>query len=149
MFKLSMRSKDRMAGINPKLIKVVNYAITVTKVDFGVTQGLRTIEQQRALLAARKTQTMKSKHLTGDAVDLIAYVGGHISWDLDLYDDIADAMKLGAIKYNVKMRWGGAWTVPDIAKWNKTMEAAQMSYIDQRRKEKRRPFIDGPHFELN
>jgi len=91
---------------------------------------------------------MKSKHLTGDAVDLAAYVGSRVSWEIKLYDDIADAMKQAAIELNTPIRWGAAWTVADITKWEGTMEEAMNAYVDWRRKEGRRPFIDAPHFEL-
>ena len=90
---------------------------------------------------------MKSKHLTGDAVDLMAYIGSRGSWELNLYDDIADAMKESAIQNGVGIRWGAAWNIPDIREWEGTMEEAMNHYIDERRAQKRRPFIDGPHFE--
>ena len=90
---------------------------------------------------------MKSKHLTGDAVDLMAYIGSRGSWELNLYDDIADAMKEAAIQERVGIRWGAAWNIPDIREWEGTMEEAMNHYIDERRAQKRRPFIDGPHFE--
>ena len=50
-FKLSQRSLDRMDGVDERMIAVVKYAITETKVDFGVICGLRTIEEQRELVA--------------------------------------------------------------------------------------------------
>ncbi len=151
-FKLSQRSLDRLDGVNEQLVGVVNRAISITKVDFGVICGLRTEEEQRALVESGASQKMKSKHLTGDAVDLMAYVGSRASWELNLYDEIADAMAESALSLGVKVRWGAAWTVPDIAEWHergKSMEAAMNSYIDLRRSQGRRPFIDGPHFELN
>jgi peptidoglycan LD-endopeptidase CwlK len=147
-FKLSSRSEARLVGIKPQLERVVRTAITLTKVDFGVTCGLRTVAEQRELVAKGASQTMNSKHLTGDAVDLVAYVGPNISWNLKLYDDIADAMKAAAIKENVGICWGAAWTVPDIRFFEGTMEEAMLSYVDNRRKAGRRPFIDGPHFQL-
>ena len=91
---------------------------------------------------------MKSKHIDGLAVDLVAYIGSRVSWELNLYDNIADAMKQAAIEEGVQVRWGAAWTVPDIREWEGTMEEAMNSYIDTRREQGRRPFIDGPHFEL-
>ena len=91
---------------------------------------------------------MKSKHLLGHAVDLMAYIGSRASWELNLYDDIADAMAEAAREVDVPIRWGAAWTVPNIAYFNGTMEDAMNSYIDTRRTQSRRPFIDGPHFEL-
>ena len=63
-------------------------------------------------------------------------------------DEIADAMKEAAIKVDVAVRWGAAWTVTDIREWKGTMEEAMNSYIDTRRGQGRRPFIDAPHFEL-
>ena len=148
-FKLSQRSIDRLEPVKPELFDVVLEAITLTKVDFGVICGLRTEEEQRALVEKGASQTMKSKHLTGDAVDLMAYIDGRGTWELNVYDDIAEAMREAARNQGVRIRWGAAWTVPDIAEWNLTMEDAMNSYIDERRAERKRPFIDAPHFELN
>ncbi len=147
-FSLSQRSIERLDGVDDRLVDVVCRAIEITTVDFGVTEGLRTIETQRQYVAAGKSQTMESKHLTGEAVDLVAYINGQVSWELNVYDNIADAMKQAAIEKNVAIRWGAAWSVPDIRLWRGTMEEAMMYYIDIRRKMNKRPFIDGPHFEL-
>ena len=148
MFRLSQRSMDRLQGVDDRLVKIVKRAIQLTKVDFGVTEGLRTIDRQRELYKAGASTTMNSKHITGNAVDLVAYLGPRISWELSLYDNIADAMKSAASENGVKIRWGAAWNVPDITKWHGTMEEAMNYYIDERRKQGKRPFIDGPHFEL-
>lgn len=148
MFKLSQRSLDELKGVDPRLVAVVKRAIQITKVDFGVTEGLRSLATQKKFVAQGKSKTMNSKHLTGNAVDLVAYVDGKVSWELNLYDDIANAMKQAATELKLPLRWGAAWNVPDITKWNGTMEAAMMHYVDTRRKEGKRPFIDGPHFEM-
>ena len=147
-YKLSQRSLDRLEGVDERLIAVVKHAITATKIDFGVIQGMRTLEMQKELVAKGASQTMKSKHLVGHAVDLMAYVGGKGSWQLNVYDDLADAMKEGADMVGVQLRWGAAWHINDIRKWEGTMEEAMNNYIDVRRSANRRPFIDGPHFEL-
>jgi len=147
-YKLSQRSLDKMEGVDERLVAVVKHAITATKTDFGVIQGLRTIEMQKALVAKGASQTMKSKHLDGNAVDLMAYVGGRGSWELTLYDDLADAMKEGAEAVGCKIRWGAAWHIDSIGQHKGTMEEAMNGYIDLRRSQGRRPFIDGPHFEL-
>jgi peptidoglycan L-alanyl-D-glutamate endopeptidase CwlK len=147
-FKLSQRSLDKLEGVDDRLIAVVKYAITATKIDFGVIQGMRTIEMQKELVAKGASQTMKSKHLDGNAVDLMAYIGGRGSWELNVYDDLADAMKEGANAVGCKVRWGAAWQIDDIGSWDGTMEEAMNAYIDLRRSQGRRPFIDGPHFEL-
>ena len=120
-FKLSRRSLERMQGVHPDLVKVVLLAIQLTEVDFGVTEGLRTIEKQREYVARGASKTMNSRHLTGHAVDLVAYIGGEVRWDWPLYHKIADAMKRAANSLNVPIIWGGDW----------------------------RSFRDGPHFELD
>ena len=147
-FKLSGRSLLRLNGVKDELRDVVTRAIELTKVDFGVIEGLRTEKRQKELLASGASQTMKSKHLTGDAVDLMAYIGSRGSWELNLYDDIADAMKEAAVEKNIGIRWGAAWNVNDLRNWGDTMDEAMNYYIDTRRNEGRRPFIDAPHFEL-
>ena len=147
-YKLSTKSQERLIGVEPELKEIVYGAIKVTKVDFGVIEGLRTEEKQKQLVESGASQTMKSKHLEGRAVDLMAYIGGRGSWELSVYDEIADAMKEAAIKVDVAVRWGAAWTVTDIREWEGTMEDAMNSYIDTRRSQGRRPFIDAPHFEL-
>jgi len=148
MFKLSTRSMSRLEGINPDIITVVAEAIKLTKVDFGVTCGMRTVEEQEKLVASGASQTMKSKHLEGRAVDLVAYVGSSVTWQLNMYDDLADAMAAAARKLNVPIKWGAAWSVGNIAEWDGTMEDAMNSYVDLRRSQGRRPFIDAPHFEM-
>ena len=147
-YKLSTRSQEKLIGVDSELKEIVSLAITYTKIDFGVIEGIRTVAQQKALVESGASQTMDSKHLEGRAVDLMAYVDGRGCWELNVYDDIADAMKRAAIEIDVAVRWGAAWTVTDIREWNGTMEEAMNSYIDTRRGQGRRPFIDAPHFEL-
>ena len=150
---LSSKSLDKLEGVNEDLVKVVKRAIELTKIDFGVIQGMRTLEQQKELVASGASQTLKSKHLEGKAVDLMAYVNGRACWELNVYDDIADAIRDAAIQVGVPICWGAAWGTPqakypmDIRKWEGTMEEAMNAYIDLRRSQSRRPFLDGPHFE--
>jgi len=152
-FKLSQRSLDRLEGVHPDLVKVVKEAIGYTRVDFGVTCGLRTVEEQERLVAAGKSQTMNSLHLPQEdgyshAVDLVAYIGSDVAWELNLYDDIADAMAHAATQNNIEVLWGAAWDQGNIGGHMGSMEDAMNRYIDNRRSEGRRPFLDGPHFQL-
>ncbi len=147
-FTLSQRSLGRLDGVKNELHSVVTTAIGLTNVDFGVICGLRTEKEQEELVARGASQTMKSKHLTGDAVDLMAYVGSRGSWELNLYDDIADAMKEASVREGVPIKWGASWHIPDLRSWEGTAEEAMNAYIDLRRSQGRRPFIDAPHFEL-
>jgi len=148
-FKLSQRSLGRLDGVKNQLHSVVTTAISLTNCDFGVTCGLRNIQEQEELVARGASQTMNSKHLTGDAVDVVAYIGSRISWELNLYDEIADAFKEASIKEGVPIKWGGAWSVPDLRDWHGTAEEARESYIDLRKSQSRKYFLDCPHFELS
>jgi peptidoglycan L-alanyl-D-glutamate endopeptidase CwlK len=146
-FQLSERSLGRLDGVDEKLVEVVKKAIELTKIDFGVTEGLRTIERQQELVAAGASQTMASKHIEGQAVDLVAYIGSRVSWELNLYDDIADAMKQAAKEVGVTLRWGAAWH-KNLTDTDLTSAELMNEYVDLRRSQNKRPFIDAPHFEL-
>ena len=147
-FKLSARSIRKLEGVEKDLVAVVMEAINLTKVDFGVTYGLRTLEEQKKLYESGRSQTMKSKHLEGRAVDLVAYFGSDISWELNVYDDICDAMAEAARRKSVGIKWGAAWSEGDIRMYQGTAEDAMNAYVDLRRSQGRRPFIDAPHFEM-
>jgi peptidoglycan L-alanyl-D-glutamate endopeptidase CwlK len=119
-FTLSERSKNNLKGVDERLVKIVEQAIKETPLDFAVTEGLRSPQRQKQLVSEGKSQTLKSKHLTGHAVDLAAIVDGKISWDKSYYFQLAEVMKKVAADQNVKIRWGGDF----------------------------KSFFDGPHFEL-
>tara|TARA_R110001606_G_scaffold115702_4_gene244089 strand:+ start:1976 stop:2419 length:444 start_codon:yes stop_codon:yes gene_type:complete len=146
MYKLSKRSKSKLEGVDERLVKVVKRAIEITKQDFSVICGLRTIEEQRRLLAEGRTQTLKSNHLTGLAVDLAAYDKG-ISWSLEDYYEIAEAIRTAAKELNVRVRWGAYWLAP-LNSTTAPAEELVAIYIDTRRAQKRKPFLDAVHFEL-
>ena len=152
-FKLSTRSKNKLKGVHPDMVAVVERAIELTKVDFGVTYGVRSLAEQEKLVASGRSQTMKSKHLIQDsgyshAVDVVAYDGSDVVWEINVYDDICDAFKQAAIEKGVAVKWGAAWSEGDIRSYEGTAEDAMNAYIDLRRGQGRRPFIDGQHFEL-
>ena len=152
-FSLSNRSRKKLEGVHPNMVAVVERAIELTKVDFGVTYGVRSVQEQEKLVASGRSQTMKSKHLIQDtgfshAVDVVAYDGSNVVWELNVYDDICDAFKKAAEEKQVAVKWGAAWSEGDIRSYSGTAEDAMNAYIDLRRGQGRRPFIDGPHFEL-
>ena len=148
MFKLSQRSINNLKGTKPQLQDVVSRAIQLAEVDFVVIEGLRSIARQQELVRQGASQTMNSKHITGDAVDLAAW-NGTIRWEMPFYFKIAEAVKRSAIENNVAIRWGGAWTVPDICTYSNTMEHAHEAYVALRRSQGRKAFIDMAHFELS
>lgn len=115
---LTPRDMQRLSGVHPDLVRVISRARASE--DFIVTEGLRSTERQRQLVAAGASQTMASRHLTGHAVDLAALVGGVVRWDWPLYDRLAQTVKKAAAEEEVAIVWGGDWP----------------------------KFRDGPHFEL-
>ena len=153
-FSLSSRSRGKLEGVHPDMVAVVERAIELTKVDFGVTYGVRTLDEQKRLYESGRSQTMNSKHLLQDdtgyshAVDVVAYDGSDVVWEINVYDDICDAFKKAAEMHGVSIKWGAAWSEGDIRSYPGTAEDAMNAYIDLRRSQGRRPFIDGPHFEL-
>jgi len=152
-FKLSKRSLSRLEGVHPDLVSVVKRAIEFTTIDFGVSCGVRTLETQKMLVESGKSQTMNSKHLPQDdgyshAVDLVAYIDGNVSWSLNIYDDICDAMRNAANELDIAVKWGGAWSEGDIREYPSSAQVAMDAYDNLRRSEGRIPFVDAPHYEL-
>lgn len=113
MYSLGPRSQARLKGVHPDLVKVVERAIKITTVDFTVLEGLRTLERQKVLKEAGASQTLNSRHLTGHAVDLGAWVDNEVRWDWPLYAKINAAMREAAKQLNVPIIWGGGWKMRD------------------------------------
>ena len=70
---------DRLEGVHPAMTAVVERAIQLTDIDFGVTQVVRNLDEQRANVAAGRSQTMQVNQLLqltcfSHAVDVLAYV---------------------------------------------------------------------------
>lgn len=120
-YALSKRSLARLEGVHPRLVALVQEAIALSPVDFMVTEGLRTSQRQAALVRAGASRTLKSRHLTGHAVDVAALIDGQVRWDWPLYPRIAAAFKAAAVRQGTAIVWGEDW--PKLR--------------------------DGPHFELD
>ena len=109
-FKWSKRSLGKLAGIHPDLRKVMDRALELVPIDIMVLEGLRTIERQRELVRRKASKTMRSRHLTGHAVDIAPLdSNGKVSWDWPLYHQIAPAIKQAAVEVGVPIEWGGDW----------------------------------------
>jgi peptidoglycan L-alanyl-D-glutamate endopeptidase CwlK len=110
-FVLDAHSAQRLVGVHPDLVKVVRDCAQngVMPFTFGVTEGLRTLAQQQKNVAAGASQTMRSRHLDGHAVDLVVLIDGAISWAWPPYDALAEQMKAAAARCNVPIEWGGSW----------------------------------------
>jgi len=75
---LDARSLKRLEGVHDDLVKVVKLAFDLSPNVFIVTEGLRTLERQKQLLAAGASQRLRSRHQTGHAVDLAVKVGDEV-----------------------------------------------------------------------
>lgn len=144
-YKLGRRSRQRLLGIHPDLVIVIRRAITITPIDFSVLAGLRTLDQQRRLMAQGATTTLNSRHLTGHAIDLGAYVNGSIQWDWPLYYQIAEAIKQAAQQFNIPIEWGGSWS---CINQEADLTAAVARYCARQQAQGKKPFVDGGHFQL-
>lgn len=108
-YALGARSRARLTGVHPDLVRVVELALTYSPHDFTITEGLRSVARQRELKAAGASQTMNSRHITGHAIDFAVLVGGKVRWDWPLYGQVAVAFKRAAKELNVPIIWGGDW----------------------------------------
>jgi len=109
MKELDARSLKRLEGVHEDLVKIVKLAIDYSPNTFIVTEGLRTVERQKQLLAAGASQTLRSRHLTGHAVDLAVKVGDEVRWDWPLYNALSVIMKDCANQLEIPLEWGGDW----------------------------------------
>lgn len=144
---LGASSLRRLQGVHHDLSSVVRRAIELTAQDFSVIEGRRTPERQRELVAAGASKTLDSRHLTGHAVDLGAYVAGKIRWDWALYYPIAAAMREASRQLDVPVRWGGVWD-RTLGELTGDLDDEVADYVARRRAAGQKAFIDGPHFEL-
>lgn len=118
---MDARSEKNLRDVHPDMAKVVCRAMEISEIPFIVTEGLRTWKRQAELVKAGASRTMDSLHLTGDAVDVAALVGGKVRWSWPLYEKIAKVMKAAGKELGFAITWGGDW----------------------------KKFPDGCHFEIN
>ena len=118
-FKFSSRSAGNFRNVHPDLVAVMTEALKISKVDFGITQGARTKKQQGERVSAGASSTLNSRHVPENnrfkiacAVDVVAYLGGSITWDWHQYERIARAVFRAAIKLGIQVEWGGFWKSP-------------------------------------
>ena len=121
MYSLGSKSIERLKGVHPDLIKIIEEAIKESPLDFSITEGLRTPERQQQLFNEGKSQTLRSRHITGHAVDIAVLIDGKITWEFPKYQLVSDHIKIVAKSLNIPIVWGGDWI----------------------------SFKDGPHFELD
>ncbi|NYA15743.1 M15 family metallopeptidase [Serratia fonticola] len=109
-FKFSARSEANLKGVDPALVKVIRRALELSSVDFGVREGVRTLEQQRQYVKQGVSQTMKSRHLTGHAVDLYPSKLP-VDWGRrpEVFIPMLQAVKQAGDELGVNLRFGINW----------------------------------------
>lgn len=146
-FYLSEESLSNLEGVTQSLVDVTKRAIELTTVDFVVLEGLRTMSEQREYVSQGLSQTMNSRHLSGNAVDVGALVNGSYNGsDLSLYADIAEAFSKASREQGTPIRWGGCWEV--LGSLVVSPYAALLAYGDRKRANGETPFFDAGHFEI-
>lgn len=153
MYKLGNTSKMRLEGVDPRLAKCVERAIKISKQDFSVHEGVRSLQTQREYVRRGVSQTMNSRHLRqsdgyAKAVDLVPYAGGMLRWEWALIWPIAEAMRTAAIDIGVPIRWGGGWFRLDKITTPAGVKRAVDAYAAQCRANRKPAFLDGPHYEI-
>lgn len=149
-FKLGKSSESELLGVHPDIVKVVRLAITLTDIDFSVHEGLRTLERQRKLYASGASRTLDSYHLTGDAVDLVPWVDGHLRWETPLCNQVAAAMHEAALRCGVRLVWGRVWDSELLELEPDRFEEERAGYVARYQRihgMKKFPLDDGPHFQ--
>lgn len=111
----------KLSTVHPDLQRVFKEAISDAPYDFSITCGIRTKEEQKKLFDAGKSTTMKSRHLTGNAVDVCVIIDGKASWNFEHYSNLSVHILKKAKELGIPVVWGGSWE----------------------------SFKDGPHFELD
>lgn len=116
--KLSSRDETHLKKVHPDLARVIRRAAADWKdqsKSFFITCSLRTLEEQKALVKAGASKTLRSRHLPGKknglshAIDLAVKLGKDIKWDWPLYVDLSKKILAAAKAEKVPVEWGGAW----------------------------------------
>lgn len=114
-FKLSEKSYERLSGCHPDLIKLCERALQLSKYDFGITEGLRTLTRQKDLIAKGKSWTLESKHLKqsdgySHAFDFVVVdESGNYTYKAGYYRKVMQAFVTAAIELNIQIEFGGLW----------------------------------------
>ena len=123
--RFSNKSKEKLSECHEDLERVAFLALKYSPYDFGITEGLRTLERQKELLAEGRSTTIHSRHLpnsggVSEALDIAVYIESGLTWDIKYYRKVAQAFFKAAIELGVDIEWGGLWE----------------------------SFVDGPHYQL-
>lgn len=154
-FRFGSKSLEELEGVHPLLVETVKLALSLSASDFSVFEGVRSQTRQELLYKQGKSTlngvTSKSQHQVkadgfGHAVDLVPYINGSLQWKWPQIFDVAEAMRQASEETQSRIRWGGSWQV--ITGTTAPVSVLRGQYAQARKRQGRRVFLDGPHFEL-
>ena len=153
-FNLGKRSRDQLATAHSDLALICREALEISSVDFAVHQAARSVVEQKAMVDAGVSFTMRSRHLKGGkplrarAVDLVPFVDGKLSWEWEPIYSMMEALWQAASERELvnQLRWGGVWdrNFGQLDPFDLGGEVKRYAI----RRSGRRVFQDGPHLEL-
>lgn len=119
MYKLSRRSIERLNTCHDDLQLIIKEAISISDIDFGVSEGYRDIQTQYKYFKEGKSKIdgfkKKGKHnyFPSLAVDIYLWINGKASWDEETLSYVAGIIKgVSEMLYkdgkiSHKIRYGG------------------------------------------
>lgn len=121
VYSFSTRSLNNLSSVHPDLVRLLKSSLNVAPYDFGIIEGLRTLEKERQEVATGKSETLNSRHLadaTGYcyAVDFICYdENNQGTWKPEYYQKVSEVFKRVSKQLNIPIVWGGDWkTLKDL-----------------------------------
>lgn len=115
MYKFGYKSLRNLDGVHPDLVRVAKRAIQKTRIDFGISEGVRSKDRQLMLLSQGKTTIENSQHLIqphtdfGHAIDVFAYINGKANWNRKYYGPIVQTFITEATVLGIQLRFGHLW----------------------------------------
>jgi len=150
-FKFSERSLTQQIGVDERLVKAANLAITRSSVDFAFYEGLRSKKTQQENIEKGVSWTMNSKHITGQACDLVPHVGGQLRWEWTPILAVGEAFREAWVELYpyAQLRWGGCWDIVTGVNSEISLSTLQNQYVKRAILAKKTPRSDGAHWEVN
>lgn len=115
MYKFGKNSSKKLSTADPLLVYIAQKVIGRSSVDFGISEGRRTLETQQSYYNAGKSNCdgikNKSRHQSNPstAIDIYAYVDGKANYEdkymyylIGLFDAVAK-------ENDIKLTFGGWW----------------------------------------
>lgn len=125
-YRLSKKSLGNLIGVHPEIAFIPVEAIKITKMDFMVFEGVRTMKRQKYLYSTGASKTLDSYHLYGLAIDLVPTPEGKKSWDESLFPPVVEAVKEVIKAHGLAVQWGYDLWKWDLAHWQ--MSGFKYSY---------------------